>query len=88
MKRRTDKGLIVLLLLANVLFCYGGWYVGNQDGRERGYEEANSQNREMAFARAKAVIDQRLVAELETCKSWVNGLGDDLMAARSIIRGM
>ncbi len=71
MKRRTDKGLIILLLLANVLFGYGGWYVGEQEGKERGYEEANSQNREMAFARAEAVVSDRYGSDLEVCETWL-----------------
>ncbi len=86
--RRADQifaGFLCLIVVAVVLLI--GIQIGIVKGRTLGYEEANVQNQDMAFARALAVVDQDLEAELETCKTWVDGLGADLMEANSIIRG-
>jgi hypothetical protein len=89
MKRRTDKGLIGLCLLVFIgCIFYLVYIFAIQEGISRGYEEANSQNQRMAFSRAKALGEAAYRGELNQCKSWVDGLGADLVEARSIIREM
>ena len=77
--RKTDKifSVFACLVAMTVIFAIGT-QIGIHKGRMLGYDEA--------FSHAQEVVDQDLRAELDTCKTWVNGLGADLMKANKIIR--
>ena len=87
MKRRSDKLFFVLcLLITAFFFFYGGRYVGNQEGRERGAEEARAEevqkckeaDNKKAWDRAETVAKAMYKHDLKTCETWLFAAEDKI----------
>lgn len=69
---KHSTGFLILCVVAvTLLSVWIGRGIGISEGRLLGYEEADNQNREMVFARAKATVDLALKYDLRTCETWL-----------------